>query len=78
MRKYIPMSLDDIDDAVIFTVEEWMEIQSRDFTMGFNPDNGSAYWAIKPGDSPWNTQVSGYNTFTTPQEDATHVVWYSK
>ena len=52
----------------LFTVEEWKEaVESGDFNMF----DGVGYW-VK------DEKESDDEVFSTPQLDATHVVWYNK
>jgi hypothetical protein len=55
-------------DGDIYTIEEWNKVVD---TGWITDDDGSGYW-VKDG------LKSRDEVFSTPQLDATHVVWYNK
>lgn len=55
-------------DDDIYTIEEWNKTVEDGWICN---DDGSGYW-VKNG------LKSGDEVFSTPQLDATHVVWYNK
>ena len=57
----------DLDDD-IYTIEEWESAVNDGW---ITDDDGSGYW-VKDG------LKSRDEVFSTPQLDATHVVWYNK
>ena len=60
--------LDKVWDDHIYTIEEWNKTVKDD---SICDDDGNGYWA-KDG------LKSNDEVFSTPQLDATHVVWYNK
>ena len=55
------------DEDEVFTVAEWLEAKN----VWIGNDDGSGYW-MKDG------MICNDEVFSSEQEDATHVIWYSK
>lgn len=69
-RSRYTKKLDPEFDDDIHTVDEWKEIVEKGY-YGNLDENGSGYW-VKDG------MISDDEVCSTPQLDATHVVWYNK
>ena len=66
LKRPYTILVDDEDD--VYTIEEWNDVVSDG---SITNDDGCGYWAK-------NGMMCRDEVFSTPQSDATHVVWFNK